>query len=57
MESQIFGIRRERNSDKKGGLAFSSCTPTIWNDLPLDAWSALSVDIFKNRFETFLINL
>ena len=39
-----------------GGRAFSSCAPTLWNSLPLDVRSALSIETFKVRLKTFIFN-
>ena len=40
-----------------GTRAFSSCTPSLWNNLPLSVRSATSVATFRRRLKTYLFNL
>ena len=40
-----------------GARAFSSCTPCLWNNLPLSVRSATSVATFRRRLETYLFDL
>ena len=37
--------------------AFSSCAPSLWNNLPLSVHSATSVATFRRRLKTYLFNL
>ena len=37
--------------------AFSLCTPSLWNNLPLSVRSATSVATFRRRLKTYLFNL
>ena len=40
-----------------GARAFSSCAPSLWNNLPLSVRSATSVATFRRRLKTYLFNL
>ena len=40
-----------------GTRAFRSCTPSLWNSLPLSVRSATSVGTFRRRLKTYLFNL
>ena len=40
-----------------GARAFHSCTPSLWNNLPLSVRSASSVATFKKYLETHLFDL
>ena len=40
------------SSTKFGSLAFKSCAPKIWNELPLEVKSAQSLQTFKSRLKT-----
>ena len=40
-----------------GARAFSSCTPSLWNNLPLSVRSATSVATFRRRLKTYLFDL
>ena len=40
------------SSTKFGSLAFKSCAPKIWNELPLEVKSAQSLLTFKSRLKT-----
>ena len=40
-----------------GARAFSSCAPSLWNDLPLPVRSATSVATFRRRLKTYLFDL
>ena len=40
-----------------GARAFSSCAPSLWNNLPLSVHSATSVATFRRRLKTYLFNL
>ena len=37
-----------------GDRAFSSCAPKLWNSLPMDIRSCVSINAFKNRLKTYL---
>ena len=40
-----------------GARAFSSCAPSLWNNLPLSVRSATSVATFRRRLKTYLFDL
>ena len=40
-----------------GARAFSSCAPSLWNNLPLSVRSATSVATFRRCLKTYLFNL
>ena len=40
-----------------GVRAFSSCAPSLWNNLPLSVRSATSVATFRRRLKTYLFDL
>ena len=40
-----------------GARAFSSCVPSLWNNLPLSVRSATSVATFRRRLKTYLFDL
>ena len=40
-----------------GARAFSSCAPSLWNNLPLSIRSATSVATFRRRLKTYLFDL
>ena len=40
-----------------GERAFSSCAPSLWNNLPLSVRSATSVATFRRRLKTYLFHL
>ena len=40
-----------------GVRAFSSCAPSLWNNLPLSVRSATSVATFRKRLKTYLFDL
>ena len=40
-----------------GARAFSSCAPSLWNNLPLSVHSATSIAIFRRRLKTYLFDL
>ena len=40
-----------------GARAFSSCAPSLWNNLPLSVHSATSVATFRRRLKTYLFDL
>ena len=40
-----------------GARAFSSCAPSLWNNLPLSVRSATSFATFTRRLKTYLFNL
>ena len=40
-----------------GARAFSSCAPSLWNNLPLSVRSATSVATFRRHLKTYLFNL
>ena len=40
-----------------GARAFSSCAPSLWNNLPLSVRSATSVSTFRRRLKTYLFDL
>ena len=40
-----------------GARAFSSCAPSLWNNLPLSVLSATSVATFRRRLKTYLFDL
>ena len=40
-----------------GARAFSSCAPSLWNNLPLSVRSATSVAIFRRRLKIYLFHL
>ena len=40
-----------------GSRAFSSCAPSLWNNLPLSAGSATSVATLRRRLKTYLFDL
>ena len=40
-----------------GARAFSSCVPSLWNNLPLSVRSATSVATFMRRLKTYLFDL
>ena len=40
-----------------GARAFSSCAPSLWNNLPLSVRSATSVASFRRRLKTYLFDL
>ena len=40
-----------------GARAFSSCAPSLWNNLPLSVRSATSVATFRGRLKTYLFDL
>ena len=40
-----------------GARAFSSCAPSLWNNLPLSVHSATSVVTFRRRLKTYLFEL
>ena len=46
-----------RTKTNTGARAFSSCAPSLWNNLPLSVRSATSVAIFRRRLKTYLFNL
>ena len=39
-----------------GARAFSSCAPSLWNNLPLSVHSATSVATFRKRLKTYLFD-
>ena len=40
-----------------GARAFSSCAPSLWNNLPLSVHSATSVATFRKHLKTYLFDL
>ena len=40
-----------------GASPFSSCTPSLWNNLPLSVCSATSIATFRRRLKTYLCDL
>ena len=40
-----------------GARAFSSCAPSLWNNLPLSVRSATSIATFRRRLKTYLFDL
>ena len=40
-----------------GARAFSSCVPSLWNNLPFSVRSATSVATFRRRLKTYLFHL
>ena len=46
-----------RNKTNTGARAFSSCAPSLWNNLPLSVRSASSVATFRRRLKTYLFDL
>ena len=40
-----------------GAMAFISCAPSLWNNLPLSVRSATSVATFRRRLKTYLFDL
>ena len=40
-----------------GARAFSSCAPSLWNNVPLSVRSATSVATFRGRLKTYLFDL
>ena len=45
-------LAKPYSSTKFGSLAFKSCAPKIWNELPLEVKSAQSLQTFKSRLKT-----
>ena len=52
--STLFILRIKTNT---GARAFSSCAPSLWNNLPLSVRSATSVATFGRRLKTYLFDL
>ena len=46
-----------RIKTNNGARAFSSCAPSLWNNLPLSVHSATSVATFRRRLKTYLFDL
>ena len=46
-----------RTKTNTGARAFSSCAPSLWNNLPLSVRSATSVATFRRRLKTYLFDL
>ena len=46
-----------RIKTNSGARAFSSCAPSLWNNLPLFVLSATSVATFRRRLKTYLFDL
>ena len=46
-----------RINTNTGTRAFSSCIPSLWNNLPLSVHSATSVDTFRRRLKPFQLAL
>ena len=53
------GITRSipRIRTNTGAKAFTSCAPSLWNNLPLSMRSATSVATFRRRLKTYLFDL
>ena len=46
-----------RTKTNTGARAFSSCAPSLWNNLPLSVRSATSLATFRRRLKTYLFDL
>ena len=46
-----------RTRTNTGARAFSSCAPSLWNNLPLSVCSATSVATFRRYLQTYLFDL
>ena len=55
--SRGIALSTPRIKTNTGARAFSSCAPSLWNNLPLSVRSATSVATFRRRLKTYLFDL